>query len=510
MDNTSNNKRIAKNTIMLYIRMLFSMGVSLFTSRVVLQTLGVEDYGIYNVVGGFVSMLAFFNSSMATSTQRFLNYEMGKGRDSDLQSVFSNAINAHFIIGIATVVLLETFGLWFINNKLNIPHEQLHAAVWVFHFSVITLFISIIATPYSAAIVANERMGIYAYYSIFEVVLKLVIVYILVVLPYNKLILYGFLNLCVSILMRFLYLSYCKRNFSECIYKRGWDKSQIKGLFSFSGWMLLGCFSDMLSKQGVNILINMFFGPVFNAARAIAVQVQQSISSFVANFMTAVRPQIIKSYSAQKFDYMYRLVFSASKLSFYLLFILTIPVLIYTEYILDLWLDVVPEYSVLFTRLVLIELLISSAYVPIAQINQASGRVKNYQLAISIIFLLNFALSYIVYKLGFPVYSTFIVSVILAIAGLFVRVIILKKENDFPARYYIFKVMFPLIPVALLAMVAPYLLYCWLPISFLSVVINIVVGLLCSCFAIWSLGLDKTEKVFVKDKLNAIVAKIKK
>lgn len=491
--------------------MLFTMGVSLFTSRVVLQTLGVEDYGIYNVVGGIVSMLVFFNSSMATSTQRFLNYEMGKGEhSSNLQKVFSNAINAHFVIGIATVILLETFGLWFVSNKLNIPYEQLHAAIWVFHFSVATLFISIIATPYNAAIIANEKMGIYAYYSIFEVIMKLLIVYILMVLPYNKLILYGFLNLCVSVIMCFLYLRYCKRHFSECIYKWTWDKHQIKGLFSFSGWMLFGCFSDMLSKQGVNILINMFFGPIFNAARAIAVQVQHAVKNFVSSFMTAVRPQIIKSYSASEFNYMYRLVFSASKLSFYLLFVLIIPILLYTEYIFDLWLDVVPEYSVLFTRLVLIELLISSAYGPIAQINQASGRIKNYQISISVIFLLDFVLSYVIYKLGFPVYSTFMVSIALSIVGLFVRVIILKKENNFPARHYILKIMLPLLPIALLAMAVPYLMYHWMPINFLSVVLNCIVGLLCSCLAIWYLGLDKTEKGFIKSKLNAIIIKVRK
>ena len=210
--------------------------------------------------------------------------------------------------------------------------------------------------------------------------------------------------------------------------------------------------------------------------------------------MTAVRPQIIKSYSANEFNYMYRLVFSASKLSFYLLFVLIIPILLYTEYIFDLWLDIVPEYSVLFTRLVLIELLISSAYGPIAQVNQASGRIKNYQIAISVIFLLDFLFSYALYKLGLPVYSTFIVAIVLSIIGLLVRVIILKKENDFPARHYILKIILPLFPIALLAMVVPYLMYHWMPINFLSVILNSIVGLLCSSLAIWNFGLDKTEK----------------
>ena len=354
MSDTANNTRIAKNTLLLYFRMLFSMVVALYTSRVVLNTLGVEDFGIYNVVGGIVSMLSFFNSSMGTSTQRFLNYEMGRNNNEGLRNVFINAVNAHYLIGIVTVIGLETVGLWFVYNKLNIPVEQFGAAVWVYHCSVLSLFVSIISTPYNAAIIANEQMGVYAYYSIIEVVLKLLIVYLLVVIPYNKLIVYGLLSLGVSLLMRILYNVYCIRNFTECKYQWKWNVQLMKKMFFFSGWMLFGCISDMLSKQGVNVLINIFFGPVFNAARAIAVQVQAAINNFVINFMTAVRPQIIKSYSAGEYLHMYRLVFSSSKLSFYLLFVLTTPVLIYTDFILQWWLKQVPEYcAVSYTHLTL-------------------------------------------------------------------------------------------------------------------------------------------------------------
>ena len=235
---SNNNTRIAKNTLLLYFRMLFTMAVSLYTSRVVLNTLGVEDFGVYNVVGGIVSMLSFFNSSMATSTQRFLNYEMGQNNDKGLRDVFVNAVNAHYLIGFITVIGLETVGLWFVYNKLNIPQGQFDAALWVFHCSVLSLFVSIISTPYNAAIIANERMGIYAYYSIFEVVLKLLIVYLLVVIPYNKLIVYGLLTLAVSVVMRILYNVYCIRNFSECRYKWSWNMQLMKKMFFFSGWML--------------------------------------------------------------------------------------------------------------------------------------------------------------------------------------------------------------------------------------------------------------------------------
>lgn len=498
----NNNTRIAKNTLLLYFRMLFTMAVALYTSRVVLNTLGVEDYGIFNVVGGIVSMLSFFNSSMATSTQRFLNYEMGRNNSDGLRDVFVNAVNAHYLIGAITVIGLETAGLWFVYNKLNVPAGQFDAAVWVFHCSVLSLFISIISTPYNAAIIANERMGVYAYYSIIEVVLKLLIVYLLVVIPYNKLIVYGLLTLAVSVVMRILYNVYCIRNFAECKYRWSWNVQLMKKMFFFSGWMLFGCISDMLSKQGVNVLINIFFGPVFNAARAIAVQVQTAVNSFVTNFMTAVRPQIIKSYSAGDFRHMYRLVFSSSKLSFYLLFVLTTPVLIYTDLILQLWLKQVPEYCVLFTRLVLVELLISSAYVPIAQINHASGKIRNYQMAISIIFLVSFFLTYVLYKMGMPVYSTFILSVVLAVVGLFARVFILKRDNDFPASEYLLRVMLPLLPVAALSLAVPLLIYYYTDTTILSFILNSFAGLVSSVIMIWTIGLDKKEKSFITEKIN--------
>lgn len=506
---TNSNSRIAKNTLLLYFRMFITMAIYLYTSRVVLNTLGVENFGIYDIVGGIVSTLCFFNSSMATSTQRFLNYEMGQDNSKALREVFVNAVNSHYVIGIIAVVVLETVGLWFVYNKLNIPARQFDAALWVFHCSVFALFVSIISTPYNAAIIANERMGIYAYFSIVEVILKLLIVYLLVVIPYNKLAVYGLLTLAVTVVMQTLYFMYCFKNFKECRYMWNWNGRLMKKMFFFSGWMLFGCISDMLSKQGVNILINIFFGPIFNAARAIAAQVQGAIYSFVANFMMAVRPQIIKSYSAGEYSYMYRLVFSSSKLSFYLLFILATPVLLYTEFILQLWLKIIPDYCVLFTRLVLVEILISSAYFPIAQINQASGKIRNYQMAISAIFLLCFIVTYILYKIGMPVYSTFIISLVLAIVGLFVRVYILKRDNDFPASTYLLKVMLPLVPVAGLSLVIPVLIYNYTETTFLIFVFNTFIGFVSSVIVIWMCGLDDAEKGFITEKIKSRFYKIK-
>lgn len=507
---SENTKRIAKNTMMLYIRMLFGMLVSLYTSRVILQTLGVEDYGIYNVVGGVVAMLSFFNSSMATSTQRFLNYEMGVGDHGKLKEVFSNSINAHFIIGIFVVIILETVGLWFVYNKLNIPFNQFGAAIWVYHCSVLSFFLSIISTPYSAAIVANEKMGVYAYFSIFEIVLKLLIVYLLIVLPYNKLIVYSVLQLCIVVIMRVLNNIYCVKKFKECSYSFVLNKELIVKMFTFSGWMLFGCISDLLSKQGVNILINIFFGPVYNASRAIALQVQGAVGAFSANFMFAVRPQIVKSYSSGNYDYMYQLVFSSSKMSFYLLLFCIAPVFVCTEYIMILWLGMVPEYSVLFTRFVLFELLVASAYEPIAQINQASGKIKNYQLVISVLFFLVFVLTFIVYKIGFPVYYSFVISLLFAIIGLFARIMVLRKINSFPAATYLYKVILPLFPVILLTILPSLWISYLLPDNFVSFMLVVAVSFVCGLLSIWFIGLNKIEKMFVVDRISNLLVKIKR
>lgn len=504
-----NNKRIAKNTLLLYVRMLLTMAISLYTSRVVLNTLGVEDYGVYNVVGGVVTMLAFFNSSMATSTQRFLNYEMGQGNTNKLKQVFSNAINAHYLIGVISFIFLETIGLWFVYNKLNIPSEQFDAAIWVYHCSILSFFISIISTPYNAAIIANEKMGVYAYFSIIEVILKLLIVYLLVIIQFDKLKLYGLLQLIISIIMRIAYNCYCLHNFPECKYVWNWNKATMIRLFTFSGWMLFGCITDMLSKQGTNILINLYFGPIYNAARAVAIQIQTAVNSFVLNFMTAVRPQIIKSYSSKDYEYMYKLVFSSSKFGYYLLFLLITPVLIYTEEILQLWLKQVPEASVIFTRLVLIELLITSAYTPIAQINQASGKIKNYQLAISFIFIFNFIFSYTAFNVGFPVYSTFIISASAAFIGLFVRVYVLKKENNFPAKYYLLKIMLPLVPVSILSIIIPIILSFYTKITLTTILLNSLIGIITTMIIIWLLGLNKTERSIILNKIQTINKKFK-
>ncbi len=506
----SNNSRIAKNTLFLYFRMLLIMIVTLYTSRVILQVLGATDFGIYNVVGGVVTMLAFFNSSLSTATQRYLNFEMGKGNENNLQKIFSMSFIGFCIIAVITVILAETLGLWFVYNKLTIPTERMNAAIMVYHFSVMTFVVSILMIPYNATIIAREKMSIYAYISIIEVILKLLLVFLLQELSYDKLVIYGLMMFFVSCSIVFFYRYYCLKNFYECKLLWIWDKNLLKGLFSFSGWMLSGTITNMLSTQGINILINMYFGPTMNAARAIAMQVNGAVSSFSANFMTAVRPQIIKSYAEGDLIYMYKLVFSASKISFFLLFIFILPILQNTDEILSLWLKDVPSFAILFTKLILVDLLINSAYGPIAYVSQASGKIRDYQLVISICFLSILIFSWIAYKLGYSVETSFYIAIIIDIIGLFLRLLVLSHISNFPVYSYFIKVIFPVLCVFGVSL-------SMLHIVFLNFFINGIIGLflrslLCFTISICSIlfiGLNQNEKRLLIKGFSNIFNRIK-
>lgn len=500
---SENTRRIAKNTAVLYVRMFLIMAVTLYTSRVVLNVLGVEDYGIYNVVGGVVTMLAFFNNSLSTATQRFLNYEMGQG-GTELQKVFSIAIIGHCFIACGIVLLAETIGLWFIKTQLVIPAERMQAALWVYHFSIATFAVTVITTPYNAAIIAHERMNIFAYLSFLEVGLKLLTVFLLFWLPFDKLKLYGALLLGVTFLVRGAYSYYCRRHFPECHLRFIWDKQFFLKMYSFSGWILVGDTTNMLSSQGVNMLINIFFSAVQNAARGIAYQVQGAINAFVSNFVMAVRPQIIKSWAQGDLGYMYRLIFSWSKLSFYLLYLFSLPVLLYMPVILQLWLKNVPDHSVLFTRLVVIELLISSSYSPIVSVSQASGKIRNYQLIASFGFLLIFILTFICYRWGYPSYITFILSIFIALAGLFARLWELYYSVSFPVGAYLRLVFLREVIIVLISLPLPLFFVYFFPFSWSYFIGGVLISFLSVGIIIWFGGLNREERFFICDKLKSV------
>lgn len=499
-----NNKRIAKNTLMLYIRMFFTMAVSLFTSRVVLQTLGVTDYGINNVVGGIVAMFGFLNGAMASATQRYLNVDIATGNEEHLKISFRTAMQIHVMIALVIFVLAETVGLWFVLEKLVIPEDRMTAAMWVYQFSIVASMIGIISLPYNADIIAHERMDAFAYISIMDVVLKLVIVYMLVISPFDKLITYSALFLCVNLLDRFIYNLYCKKHFSEVNFSLKVDKPLFKEMSSFAGWSLWGNIAAVLFTQGLNMLLNMFFGPAVNAARGIAVQVQGVIQGFVANVQTTVNPQITKSYAQQNLHRMHKLMFTSSKFCFYLLFLIVLPVSLEANQILHVWLGIVPDHTVWFIRLIAFIMLTETLANPYIVANQATGKVKTYQAVCGGLLLCIVPIAYIVLKLGGNPESVYIVHGCLAIITQATRVYMMRNLISLPMMTYVRKVIVPIVGVAVAAAVIPTIVYNEMPISVLSFFVVCALCVICTIATAYYIGTSKDEKSLIQERIVAI------
>lgn len=509
-DNSQNNKRIAKNTGFLYLRMLFSMSVSLYTSRVILKTLGVEDYGIYNVVGSIITMFSFINGGMVSATQRFLNFELGKGNISKLRQVFSTALQIHALIAITVVLLGETAGLWFLYEKLVIPADRMAAAFWVYQCSIISCAISIISIPYNACIIAHEKMSAFAYISILEVILRLVIVYMLYIAAWDKLITYAILVLIVQLTIRFVYVRYCKKHFQESHYHHKIDKPLFKEMFSFAGWSFWGNLSAVLYTQGLNMMLNIFFGPVMNAARGIAVQVQTTIQQFVSNFQVAINPQITKSYATGELEQMHNLMFRSARFSFLLLYFLTLPILINTEYILTLWLETVPQETVVFTRLMICISLIYTIANPCIVANQATGKVKLYQAVVGGILLLIIPISYIALKLGAPAYSVFIVHFCIESVAQFARMYMLRNLINLPMREYFKNIYIPVISVAIISSIIPVYIYHNSEYGLVSFIVVSAISCVSVALAAIFLGLTKIERNYVYNKITESIKNFSK
>jgi O-antigen/teichoic acid export membrane protein len=508
MTNSENSKRIAKNAGMLYVRMLLTMAVTLYTSRVVLNTLGVEDYGIYSVVGGFVSMFAFLNSAMASATQRFLSFEIGRSDQSRLSDVFSMSVNIHFVIAFVIFLFAETLGLWFVNTQLTLPVERMLAAHWVYQFSIFALLVSVVSVPYNALIIAQERMNVFAWVSVAEVCLKLLIVFMLQWFGFDKLKLYAVLVFSVALIVRLIYGLYCKRHFRESRFHWYWDKPLFMTLMSYAGWNLWGNSASVIMGQGVNVLLNIFYGPVVNAARGIAFQVKGSMYQFVGNFQMALNPQIIKSFAAGDLSYMHQLIFRGAKYSFFVIFALSLPVLFETSFILKLWLKVVPDHTVVFTRLIIINALIDSVSGPLMTAAQASGKIKLYQSVVGGLLILNLPISYLLLKLGFPPEVTLLVSIGISILALAVRLKIISPLVDLKIFDYLKAVVFRIVPVSLLAIIPSVFVYVSMAESFyrfLSIGMLSVVSLV---LTIYFVGLDRSEQVFLLSKIKKYFAKV--
>lgn len=500
---SDNNKRIAKNTLMLYIRMLFMMGISLYTSRVVLNTLGVENYGIYNVVGGIVSMFGFINGSMSSASQRYITFALGKSNQSRLSTIFSTTLQIHTAIALIIVLLGETIGVWFLYNKMQIPPERLDAAFWVIQCSVISMVVSIVSVPYNANIVAHERMSAFAYISIIEAVLKLTIVYLLATSPFDKLIAYAVLLLLVQVLISLCYICYCNKHFGETKYKHIWDKTLFKEMMGFAEWSMFGNLAAVLFGQGLNILLNVFFGPVVNAARGVAVQVQSAIQQFVGNFQTALNPQITKTYAQGDLRSMHNLMYRSARFSFFLLFSLSLPILLETNFILKLWLNIVPNDTVPFLRIMICTSLIYTLSNPLMIANQATGNIKSYQAICGSIQLLILPISYFLLYLGFPAFSVFIVHFTMECITQFARMLLLRPMIKIRISDYISNIYRPVLMVVIVSIIMPFIIYFTIQDdTYLKFLLVLITSLISVMFFSYKLGLSSEEKTFIKAIIN--------
>lgn len=499
-DIQSDNKRIAKNTFLLYGRMLLMMCVSLYTSRVVLRVLGIEDFGVYNVVGGIISMFAFINGGMIAATQRYITFEIGSGNKEKLKRVFSTSLQIHALISIIIVILGETVGLWFLLEKMIIPEGRIIAAMCVYQCSIIACIVNIMSIPYNADIIAHEKMSAFAYISIIDVSLKLLIVYILMFLPFDKLIVYAILLLVVQISLRVIYTIYCKKHFEEASYINSFDKPLIKEMAGFAGWSFWGSLSGVLYTQGLNLMLNVFFGPIINAARGVAVQVQSAVQQFVGNFQMALNPQITKNYAGGNLVQMHSLMFRSARFSFLLLFLITLPVLLETDFLLRIWLKTVPDNAVVFTQIMICISLIYTTANPCVVANQATGKVKVYQAVVGGILLTILPISYMVLKLGAPAYSVFIVHFCVESVAQFSRMYMLRKLINLPLWQYMKNIYIPITITVAIAIILPIFVHKqfgegWF--RFLIVTFTCIISVGISTFFI---GITKREREFLLDK----------
>lgn len=473
---SSSSNTIVKNTLFLYFRMFITMIVSLYTVRVVLKTLGVVDYGVYNVIGGVVTTLAFITDVLANASQRFFAVELGKKESNRLQQIFGLIIFAYVLTAIVVFLLAETIGLWFVKSKMDIPIDRMDAAIVVFQFSVASFLIGLITSPFNAMIIAKERMNIYAYVSILQVFLKLGIVYLLVVLPYDKLKLYALLMFIVISFTNSIYIFICRCNFPETKFLFLWDKTIFKSIFAYSSWTLLGTVAYICNTQGLNILFNLFFGPIANAAYAIGNQVKTTINSFAANFFVATRPPMIKSYAEGDYTYTTKLFYYSTKVIFSLLFILIVPLFVEIEFILGLWLGNVEQYMPMFVRLMLIYAVVLSISEPITAIVQAAGKVKIYHGVVDTFTLLTLPLSYIVFKFGMSPYMGFIISIMIFIIAHIMRLFILRSIFPFSIREYNRNTVLPFSLAVIATVVSIYGLISISSNSMLMIILSFVIA----------------------------------
>ena len=504
-DQSGNNKRIAKNTLLLYLRTIFLMLITLYTRRVILDQLGVDDYGIYNVVGGFVAMFSVISSALSSSISRFITFELGRGDIKRLTTIFSTSVNIQLGLCFIILVLGEAIGIWFVNTRMNIPPDRIIAANWVFQCSILTFCINLISVPYNSCIIAHEKMSAFAYISILEAALKLLICYMLIVSPVDKLIAYSLLMLFVAILIRFVYGLYCARNFEECKYRICYEKEIVKEMTGFAGWSFFPNVAWIFNTQGVNILINLFFGVALNAARGIASQVESAVMMFVRNFTTALNPQITKYYANGDKENMFLLMCRGTKFTYFLTLLMVLPLFLETEYVLQLWLKEVPTHTVIFVQLSIIGSIINNIGNTCYTACQATGNIKRFSIVVTTVGFLVFPLTWLGFKLGLPVESTYIIYILVYICVSIACMLMTRWLLQFPLSMFLRKALLPIVWVTILSSIIPTLLSLRMESSFVRFIITCMVSVLSTCAAIYLTGLSKHEKRIIIDKMLKVV-----
>lgn len=503
MDTNLKNKRIAKNTLMLYIRMLLIMSVTLFSFRIILKELGEDGYGIYNVVAGVVVLFSFMSGAMTQSTQRFLSYQLGRHDYAELQRVFSMCVNVHIVIAIVVLVLAETVGLWFLNTYMSFPTGMLATANYVYQFTILTFIIQIITVPYQASIISNERMSFYAYFSIIEATLKLSAAILLVFVRCNKVVVYAAALTGIASCIFFTYRVYCRSKFEYCGYRYFYDSVLFKKIISFSGWNMLGGIGNMGATQGVNIILNIFRGVALNAAMGVSNQVAGAVSSFVTNMQTAFNPQIIKSYAAEDIDYFLSLIFRASRFSFLLIFVIGFPVILCCPAIFDIWLTETPEYAVPFTQLIIVFCMIDAISGPLWTAAQASGKIKTYMIIIATMIFTNVPAAYIILYLGLSPIWLMVYKVTMNLLIHFTRIGYLHWLIRFPSLTYLRKVMLPIVLYITCAVPLPF----WLmqQTGTLTENLLLIAFTVCECTVLGLvIMMNNNERHFVVDKIRSL------
>lgn len=504
-DNSSNNKRIAKNTLLMYFRMFFNMIVTLYTSRVILSSLGVEDYGIYGVVGSVVSMFSVFSASLSTSISRFITYELGKAKTEEIRRLFSTTVNIQICLAIIIAIIAEVVGLWFINNRMVIPSGRLFAASIAMQFSIATFCVNLVSIPYNAAIIAHEKMSAFAYISIYEVLAKLIISFFIFTTAHDKLIIYSLFLFILQISIRLIYGFYCKKNFEECIYKFVFDKHIFRNVSSFAGWSSMTLIAAIFNDTGINVLLNVFFGPVVNAAFSVMNQVKSAIQGFTRNFQVALNPQIIKSYAEGSKDRFIYLIFTGTRFSFFLAFIMILPVFFQIDNILRFWLSEVPEYTGLFIRLILCATLLYTIGDSLFTAEQATGNIKKYQIVTGPLMLAVLPLGYISCSLGGSpgmVIAIFILMLIL-VTCLCIKIVLCDVSVSL--REYWNNVLLFIVKVIALSLPLPLLFHSlYRGQDFVEMLFGITICILSVAFSVLLVGITEKERKFIFSKILKI------